>query len=161
MTNGRGQKFIIAYKYDFSCQFCGAKVDHDQIEIDHMVPKSMGGSDRLENLTCACKKCNQSKSSAIAFPRSICEGQDSIDPDWTVLRSFGNWQIKFHPFDGIVVEHTPPRYWVSSSRAHCSYLFNHMMEKSWFTQDELGHFTEAIDYLQRLISERKKEKEGE
>lgn len=145
------RRFLVAYKNNFICQFCNAKVDHNDIEIDHMVPTSMGGSNNLENLTCACKKCNRTKSSVIAFPRSICEGPDSVDPDWTVLRSFGKWQIKWHAKSGIVAEHTPRRYWVNAHRAYSSRLFEDMMAKVWFTSEEQKCFRDAIAYLQLFI----------
>lgn len=155
MARYYGKKFVIAYRNNFTCQFCGAKVDHDDVEIDHMVPSSMGGSDNLENFACACKKCNQAKSATIAFPRSICEGPDSVDPEWMVLRSFGKWQIKWHPYDGIVVEHTPRRYPVYANRVHCSRLFNDMMAKVWFTDEDPECFSRAISYLQLFIAQPK------
>ena len=46
-------------KYGRRCVYCdvGAKV----IELDHVVPRSKGGSDRISNLVPSCHECNQSK----------------------------------------------------------------------------------------------------
>ncbi len=46
-------------KWGRKCAYCG-KSDIS-LEIEHIVPKSKGGSDRVSNLTLACIKCNQKK----------------------------------------------------------------------------------------------------
>jgi 5-methylcytosine-specific restriction endonuclease McrA len=47
-------------KWGRQCAYCG--VEHVPLEIEHIVPKSSGGSDRVTNLTLACRACNQRKS---------------------------------------------------------------------------------------------------
>ncbi|WP_297505897.1 RNA-guided endonuclease IscB [Ferrovum sp.] len=46
-------------KWGRKCAYCGA--EHVPLEIDHIHPKSKGGSDRVSNLTIACHGCNQAK----------------------------------------------------------------------------------------------------
>lgn len=41
------------------CAYCHAV--SGPWEIDHIIPKSRGGADRLENLTVSCRPCNQAK----------------------------------------------------------------------------------------------------
>lgn len=41
------------------CAYCGAT--DTQLEIEHIMPKSKGGSNRVSNLTLSCTKCNQKK----------------------------------------------------------------------------------------------------
>jgi 5-methylcytosine-specific restriction endonuclease McrA len=41
------------------CSYCEAK--DTPLEIDHVIPKSRGGSNRVSNLTLACHACNQAK----------------------------------------------------------------------------------------------------
>ena len=48
-------------KWGRQCAYCGAQ--HLPLEIEHIVPKSSGGSDRVANLTLACRACNQRKGS--------------------------------------------------------------------------------------------------
>ena len=38
--------------------YCGGD---ELLEVEHIYPKSLGGSSDLENLTTACSKCNQQK----------------------------------------------------------------------------------------------------
>ena len=46
-------------KWGRECAYCGA--EHVPLEIDHIHPRSKGGSDRVSNLTIACHDCNQAK----------------------------------------------------------------------------------------------------
>ena len=47
-------------KWGRTCVYCDA--EHVPLTIDHIHPKSKGGSDRVSNLTIACFPCNQRKS---------------------------------------------------------------------------------------------------
>jgi len=49
----------ILRKFQRTCVYCGAQ--GVPLEIDHMLPKSRGGSQRASNLTLACRPCNQRK----------------------------------------------------------------------------------------------------
>lgn len=44
---------------NFSCQYCGKK--SEDLTIDHIIPKRLGGKKVWENLVSACKKCNAKK----------------------------------------------------------------------------------------------------
>lgn len=46
----------------FKCKYCGLGVNEHNAQIDHIVPRSKGGSDSLDNLATACRKCNVLKS---------------------------------------------------------------------------------------------------
>ncbi len=46
-------------KWGRKCAYCG--LEHTRLEIDHIVPRSMGGSDRVSNLTISCRVCNLKK----------------------------------------------------------------------------------------------------
>jgi len=46
-------------KWERSCAYCDLK--NVPLEIDHILAKANGGTDRLTNLTLSCKKCNQKK----------------------------------------------------------------------------------------------------
>ncbi len=41
------------------CRYCGAK--DRPLTIDHLVPRSQGGSDFIENLVVCCRNCNSRK----------------------------------------------------------------------------------------------------
>ncbi|HLZ64198.1 MAG TPA: RNA-guided endonuclease IscB [Ktedonosporobacter sp.] len=51
-------------KWQRTCVYCGEK--ETALQIEHIVPKARGGSDRVDNLTLACQSCNQCKSNQTA-----------------------------------------------------------------------------------------------
>ena len=53
---------IRVYKRDrFTCTYCGKAGNEAELEVDHIVPISKGGSNHMSNLTTACRGCNQKK----------------------------------------------------------------------------------------------------
>jgi 5-methylcytosine-specific restriction endonuclease McrA len=46
-------------KWNHTCAYCGAQ--SVPLELDHVVPRSQGGSNRTSNLVVACHACNQHK----------------------------------------------------------------------------------------------------
>ncbi len=46
-------------KYEYRCDYC-SKTD-TPFEVDHILPRSRGGSNRISNLCLACHACNQEK----------------------------------------------------------------------------------------------------
>ncbi|MEU2614211.1 RNA-guided endonuclease IscB [Micromonospora sp. NPDC007271] len=52
------REYLLA-KWGRECAYCG--VAGMPLNIDHIVPRSRGGSDRVSNLTLACVPCNQAK----------------------------------------------------------------------------------------------------
>ncbi len=44
---------------NYRCVYCNNA--RPQLTIDHIIPKSRGGSDTWENLVCACVRCNNRK----------------------------------------------------------------------------------------------------
>ena len=46
-------------KWERTCVYCGVR--QVPLQIDHVRPRSRGGSDRVSNLTLACGPCNQAK----------------------------------------------------------------------------------------------------
>lgn len=45
----------------YRCVQCGGWFKKSEIDIDHIIPQSYGGSDDLYNLQAMCKHCNRSK----------------------------------------------------------------------------------------------------
>jgi HNH endonuclease len=48
---------------NYLCEFCHAneRWQYVRFTVDHVIPFSLGGNDRLENLTLACFHCNRRK----------------------------------------------------------------------------------------------------
>jgi 5-methylcytosine-specific restriction endonuclease McrA len=62
----RNKKCIVFNKTNFHCAYCGKlleiKNQHDWT-IDHIIPRSKGGSNSIDNCLLACRSCNSSKGS--------------------------------------------------------------------------------------------------
>ncbi|HOE97445.1 MAG TPA: HNH endonuclease, partial [Candidatus Sumerlaeota bacterium] len=45
----------------YCCQYCGRRPHESELSIDHVVPRSRGGTSRWENVVLACVACNTKK----------------------------------------------------------------------------------------------------
>jgi 5-methylcytosine-specific restriction endonuclease McrA len=44
-----------------TCQYCGKKFPRADLNLDHVIPRSQGGSSTWENVVCSCHHCNRKK----------------------------------------------------------------------------------------------------
>lgn len=72
---GQGQRSVVfsrknVFKRDkFTCQYCGKQPGTEELTIDHVVPRSKGGTSTWENSVLACVDCNKKKAD---LPLSKC-----------------------------------------------------------------------------------------
>lgn len=87
---------------NYLCEFCHAneRWQYVKFTVDHVLPVSLGGGDRLENLTLACFHCNRRKTNRLT----------GIDPESQAEVSLFNprqdcWQENFiWSMDGTSIE---------------------------------------------------------
>jgi hypothetical protein len=58
-------RFAIFARDNFTCQYCGRMTPEVILEIDHILPRSEGGSDDPTNLVTSCFECNRGKGATI------------------------------------------------------------------------------------------------
>ena len=46
---------------NYCCLYCGKKFHGDELTLDHVIPKSKGGSNSWDNLVTCCSACNRRK----------------------------------------------------------------------------------------------------
>lgn len=46
---------------NYTCQYCGNRLDKSELTLDHILPRSRGGEHTWENLVAACAPCNRRK----------------------------------------------------------------------------------------------------
>jgi hypothetical protein len=53
----------VAERAQFCCEYCRCqlKFSADSFSVEHIVPRSGGGSDALSNLALSCQRCNNAK----------------------------------------------------------------------------------------------------
>jgi len=77
---GYNVKEYLLEKFGHKCVYCGKT--NIPLEVEHIVPKSRGGSDRVSNLTIACRECNLKKGNQTAeefgFPDIQKQAKESL-----------------------------------------------------------------------------------
>lgn len=62
MITETGRKKQRLWKRDGGCcHYCGTKLSWQEKTIDHVIPRSKGGSNRTWNLVISCRPCNEDK----------------------------------------------------------------------------------------------------
>lgn len=55
------QNNVWKLKDNSCCWYCGKEMPKNKLTVDHVFPRSKGGSDDFDNIVLACKECNSSK----------------------------------------------------------------------------------------------------
>lgn len=59
------QRFSVLERCGFACAYCGRRAPDVELTVDHIIPKSRGGTDDDANLTAACRECNVGKGNRV------------------------------------------------------------------------------------------------
>ena len=59
--NSPGNKTQLYGEQGGNCNGCGEHLQKQHLEIDHIIAKSVGGTDHIENLQLLCSHCNRVK----------------------------------------------------------------------------------------------------
>ena len=70
----------VAKRANRRCEYCGAPeaIFNFPFEVEHIVPKSRGGSDEESNLALACRACNIHKSNYLAAIDPITQTEATL-----------------------------------------------------------------------------------
>jgi 5-methylcytosine-specific restriction endonuclease McrA len=52
---------MLSKRFGWRCWYCGIKLSVDGGHLDHITPKSRGGTDKDDNFAIACEFCNYAK----------------------------------------------------------------------------------------------------
>ncbi len=63
ITGHLALRFKILKRDNFTCQYCGRKPieDNTKLMVDHIIPRSKGGTNEESNLKTSCEACNLGK----------------------------------------------------------------------------------------------------
>lgn len=81
-------RFEVFKRDDFRCRYCGrSPSDGAVLEVDHVVPRKLGGENLVDNYVTSCKECNVGKGDCLIDnrrrPRKMLVSNilDEVTPD--------------------------------------------------------------------------------
>lgn len=112
MSINNSDRQTIRDRARYLCEYCHSpeRLSATRFTVDHVIPKSLGGSDNLDNLALACRRCNERRYNFVA----------GIDPETQeIVPLFNprqqNWKAHFTWVEaGVLIQGTTP-----AGRATC------------------------------------------
>lgn len=79
-------KQAVRKRAEYICEYCHSpeRLSANRFTFDHVLPKSLGGSDEMENLSLACRRCNERRYNFVA----------GIDPETETVISIFNPRLQ-------------------------------------------------------------------
>jgi 5-methylcytosine-specific restriction endonuclease McrA len=91
----------------FTCQYCGRKPSRSELNLDHVIPRSLGGRTTWENVVASCVDCNRRKGGRTPAQARLRLLRQPMRPRWTPLvhhaasaLRYEEWQPFLHIVDG-------------------------------------------------------------
>ncbi|MBA4029895.1 MAG: HNH endonuclease [Planctomyces sp.] len=69
----------------YTCQFCGLQPESEDLTIDHVLPRSRGGTSTWENCVLACLECNKRKADRTPDEAHMPLRKAPVRPVWRPL----------------------------------------------------------------------------
>ena len=77
-----------------SCQYCGARPGSAELTIDHVIPRSLGGTSTWENCVLACVACNARKANRTPDQAKMRLRKPPVRPSWKPLYAASTVRIE-------------------------------------------------------------------
>ena len=94
----RFSRFNIYARDRNRCQYCGRQFARNDLNLDHVVPRSRGGTSTWENVVCSCHRCNRLKGGRTPAEVGMRLVRHPRRPQWTpfmaeafTLRRYKEW----------------------------------------------------------------------
>jgi 5-methylcytosine-specific restriction endonuclease McrA len=73
MSVNEATKQAVRERSRYRCEYCHSpeRLSANRFTVDHVIPKSLGGADDMNNLALACRRCNERRYNFVA----------GVDPD--------------------------------------------------------------------------------
>jgi 5-methylcytosine-specific restriction endonuclease McrA len=89
----------------FTCQYCGIRPHRSRLNVDHVVPRSLGGKTTWENVVCSCVDCNRRKGGRTPEQARLRLQRRPARPRWTPLANLAGSNLRYEqwrPFLSVV-----------------------------------------------------------
>lgn len=79
----RFSRYNIYARDKSTCQYCGRRLPRHELNLDHVVPRSLGGTSTWENVVCSCHECNRRKGGRTPEDAEMTLLRKPLRPKWT------------------------------------------------------------------------------
>lgn len=79
----RFSRFNIFARDKSICQYCGKRCPKNELNLDHVIPRSRGGQTTWENVVCSCLACNRRKGGRTPQEARLHLVRKAARPHWT------------------------------------------------------------------------------
>lgn len=91
----RFSRYNIYARDKCTCQYCGSRLPRHQLNLDHVIPRSRGGTSRWENIVCSCLPCNRKKGGKTPQEARMKLIRLPVKPQWTPLVQAEGGHVKY------------------------------------------------------------------
>ena len=79
----RFSRYNIYARDKCTCQYCGRRLPRQELNLDHVIPRSQGGTSVWENVVCSCHECNHRKGGRTPQQANMPLVRKPFKPQWT------------------------------------------------------------------------------
>jgi 5-methylcytosine-specific restriction endonuclease McrA len=65
-----------------TCQYCATVMPREQLNLDHVIPRDVGGKTTWENIVCSCIHCNSRKANRLPHVAHMRLIRKPVRPKW-------------------------------------------------------------------------------
>ena len=91
----------------YTCQYCGKRPHRSELNLDHVIPRTLGGRTTWENVVCSCVDCNRRKGGRTPAQARLRLLNRPVRPRWSpMMHHIGaaarheEWMPFLHVVDG-------------------------------------------------------------
>ena len=88
----------------YTCQYCGVEPPRGQLNLDHVIPRSLGGRTTWENVVCSCVACNRKKGGRTPTQAMLRLRRSPQRPRWTPLMTLMPSSIRYKEWRPFLIE---------------------------------------------------------
>ena len=79
----RFSRFNVFARDNNTCQYCGKRFSRNELNLDHVIPRSQNGLSTWENVVCSCQDCNRLKGGRTPEQAGMRLIRKPVRPEWT------------------------------------------------------------------------------
>jgi 5-methylcytosine-specific restriction endonuclease McrA len=101
----RFSRINIYARDNFTCQYCGVRYPRSELNLDHVIPRSLGGRSTWDNVVCSCLECNRRKGGNTPARAGLSLRRPPARPRWTPLMNLMLSSVRYNewrPFLNLV-----------------------------------------------------------